>query len=123
MKVLVLEDNQDRINLFKQIFRNSNLLIVTNIDDFIREIRRDVFDRIYMDHDLGGGAFVPSENETTGYQAAKYMVEYDLQKEAEIIIHSMNPAGAEAMRNVLHKNEYNVQVIPFSELWSIMTLM
>ena len=58
------------------------------------------WDIVFLDHDLGGQVFVPSSHPNTGYAVAKYMEENSVEAK-QIIIHSMNPAGASNMKTVL----------------------
>jgi hypothetical protein len=63
---------------------------------------------LFLDHDLGGKDFVDSNEEETGYQVAKFILEKGIKYEV-CIIHSMNYAGAENMFRVLPKSRH----IPF----------
>jgi len=113
MKVLVLEDNPARISFFQSACKGDELHIATTMDGFADAVSSEVFDKMFLDHDLGGLTFVSSDSENSGYQAVKYMVEHGLQRNADIIVHSCNPAGAQNMVSLLQSMDYKVRAAPF----------
>jgi len=62
------------------------------------------FPIMFLDHDLGNKIWVDSNEENTGYQFIKWLIENDLQKNSLSYIHSMNPIGANKMLNLLLDN-------------------
>ena len=70
---------------------------------------------VFLDHDLGGEIYVDSDNDNTGYQFAKWLVENDKKiDQRTIVIHSMNPVGAENIQNILN----SANIIPFTYFFS-----
>lgn len=114
MKILILEDNQERIGKFKELFKNQELFI---FDSFNRElcdtVRKIDFDVMLLDHDLGNRIWVDSREENTGYQFIVWLIGNKLQKKSLIYIHSMNPIGANKMLNYLLDNDYDGIWIPY----------
>lgn len=116
MKILILEDNQERINKFKELFKNQEVFIYSNICDAIASCGLYKFDVLLLDHDLDGRIWVDSREDNTGYTFVKHLIMQNLQKEALIYIHSMNPIGANRMLNLLLDNGYDGIWIPFPQL-------
>jgi hypothetical protein len=79
-------------------------VVVRNYDEFVKTIlERGVPSIISFDHDLADAHYESQQHydeykEKTGYHCAKWFIDYciDNEKElpAEILIHSMNPAGS-----------------------------
>ena len=55
--------------------------------------------------------FIDSDEDNTGYQLAKYIADKNI--DAEIILHTLNPHGADRMQAVLP----NAQQIMFEDLF------
>lgn len=100
--VLVLEDDPERIKQFKKRLIGNTFQIVSDADAAILALTYNKWDVLFLDHDLGGETYVPSSNANTGYQVAKFLHDNPKYKPSEaIIIHSLNPGGAENMQAVL----------------------
>ncbi|MCK4924312.1 MAG: hypothetical protein KAS61_05015 [Spirochaetes bacterium] len=115
MRILILEDNKERIKIFRtHLGPKHELYFFDQVEEAKKALlSMGTFDRIYLDHDLDGRVFVDSDESNTGYQLAKYIA---LQKvNAEIIIHTLNPWGAARMKKVLPKSKRVV----FDELFDI----
>jgi hypothetical protein len=114
MKIFILEDNLERQEKFKQLFKNQELYISDNVKDTTNICLVQDFSVMFLDHDLGGRIWTDSSEENTGYQFVKWMAENQKQKNALIYIHSMNPIGANRMLNLLLDNGYDGIWIPFN---------
>jgi DNA-binding NarL/FixJ family response regulator len=94
MKVLILEDAEERIAQFKKNMGDGNLLVFTDRPkeaiDLLKEGKWDV---LFLDHDLSGKFFVPSGKDT-GYEVATFLEANEEFKPGTIVVHSMNPVGA-----------------------------
>lgn len=112
MRILVLEDNSIRIEKFKQLFKNQELFISDNVKEALNICLVQDFQVMFLDHDLGNAIWVDSNEENTGYQFIKKLIERQLQKNSLIYIHSMNPIGANKMLNLLLDNGYDGIWIP-----------
>lgn len=117
MKIFILEDNPLRIETFRHLCfttwgNNLNLFIATNVDE-AKDILKsnNNFDISFLDHDLGGDVYVPSEHENTGYQLAKFIQQEKIEI-STIIIHSHNPNGSKNIFDILT----NSTMIPFAYL-------
>lgn len=118
MKILILEDNPIRIEKFKELFRNQELFIFDNIKDAYEACLINEFKLFLLDHDLGNQIWVNSNEENTGYQFIKKIIENNLQKNSVYYIHSSNPIGANKMLNLLLDNNYDGIWYPY-HAWRI----
>lgn len=116
MKILILEDNLDRIEKFKQLFINQKLYIFDNAIEAFQSCFNTEYNVLFLDHDLGGKIWVDSNEENTGYEFVKLLVESGLQHKALIYIHSMNPVGSNNMLNYLKQFGYDGIWQPFNLL-------
>jgi len=124
--VLVLEDDFNRLRVFeKHLSKLLDTKIYYFLDardaiDFINSNPTIIIDEMYLDHDLGGEIFVDVNEENTGSYFVKFMKEKNI-KVKYVVIHSMNPAGVNNMRDILES--YNgvtnkLYTIPFNMLWN-----
>ena len=95
---------QDRLDWFttelSKHFKN-NLIVVTAKDVAgAKDALNMSYDLAFLDHDLGGRVFVPSEDPETGYAVAKYIRDNNISIN-KIVIHSLNYDGARHMQAVL----------------------
>jgi CheY-like chemotaxis protein len=114
--VLILEDREVRIIIFKKLLANHQCYFFDNVEDAIQHIKTyGMNDIMFLDHDLDDRVYVPSEEENTGYQFAKFLAEnsYHCKK---IVIHSQNAVGAENMYHALENVSKELYVIPFPQL-------
>jgi len=108
-KFLFLDDIRQPINAYYYTLNNiytRHWDVVTNYDEFIKYITNNgVPQLISFDHDLADEHYTPEPNikygefnEKTGYDCAKWLVNYCIDNELEfpkyVLIHSMNPAGS-----------------------------
>ncbi len=115
MKVFILEDDPTRIRLFREAGINHDLTITTTYEEAVSKFTDATdYDTIFLDHDLGGKQFVPSDGEEkTGYHFAKWLNENVKESKAIVTIHSYNPVGAEQMYKALRDDNWPVVKIPF----------
>jgi len=107
MKIFILEDNIYRIRGFKEKlakqYPDAELYFAEEINEAIALHEKEApFDKYYLDHDLGGKVMVSIAHLNTGSQFAKYLQSKGVDgTSAEIVIHSLNPVGAENIKNML----------------------
>jgi len=114
MKILILEDDEERIKFFKQYLAKEHIL------HFARHVweAENIFDKeqpfnvIFLDHDLGGRAFVDPAEEDTGSGFARFLKNKDLSK-TTVVTHTFNSEGARSIQSILK----NVMYIPVTELF------
>ena len=115
-KILILEDNTERIKLFKKNLIGHDVKTTEFVDECKQYLTEYKFDFIFLDHDLGGKTFVESGgSEPTGYDIASWIVT-DLKEEnypIAVLIHSLNPYGAQKMFDEIEKIDVFRGVTPF----------
>ena len=111
LNILVVEDDLNRIEIFKKKLRNHKMHFALTAPEAINALTKNEFDLIFLDHDLGGGAYEPSD-ENSGYGVAKFMEAEGTA--GDVIIHSLNPAGAANMHAALP----HAHRIPFMGLFN-----
>ena len=101
LKILILEDSYARIQTFKQRLKGHDLFFFDQVKDAKDALTLlGPFDVVFLDHDLDDKVFVDSADANTGYQLAKYIAEKGFKFD-QIILHSMNPAGVQNMKDIL----------------------
>jgi CheY-like chemotaxis protein len=111
IKILIVEDDKQRIRWFKENLIGNSLDIVETAASGIFLCETKKYDVIFLDHDLGGEIYVPSENENTGYQVSKAIAN-SINSKTPIIVHSHNLSGAKNIHDILK----HAELIPFSQL-------
>ena len=124
-KILILEDNPERIKWFSEQFINHMMVVVNEARMCMAILDKIKFDQIFLDHDLGGQVYVPHNDpiqmKNTGSYVAKNLW-HTQNHDTPVIIHSHNQYGAKNMYTALQRNRANtanVIVRPFSTDWSI----
>jgi len=109
MKILILEDDQERIKCFRDRFseiKKDDLSLITYIENAqicIDMLSRNKFDFLFLDHDLDGRVYVSTDEENTGSEVARWIernsdkLVSESGKKTRIIIHSYNEYGANYM--------------------------
>lgn len=110
-RLLFLDDVRYPIEVYhytkQDIFLRKDWHIVRNYDQFVNRIlEKGIPEIISFDHDLADEHYLKQDSneyiEKTGYDCAKWLVEYCLDHQTELpqfYCHSMNPIGKE---NILH---------------------
>jgi CheY-like chemotaxis protein len=96
MRILVLEDDGHRVNVFVDMLSQHDLTITENAHSAIDYLTEQVFDVIFLDHDLG-------ENNGSGSLVSSFLRTNPLNDNncAIIIIHSWNVSAVAAMKKDL----------------------
>lgn len=125
LKILILEDDKNRIVTFRDKLSRHTLVFVKTAADAIALIQGEAeagaaFDVIFLDHDLGGQTFVSTADENTGSEVVRWMITYSgVLQHPYVIIHSMNFPAAIAMEKALvYEDIAFVYRIPFTQLVS-----
>jgi len=111
MKILVLEDDQNRIEEFKKSFRSEHRVIYTDDAEMaINHLKENTFDILFLDHDLGGCVYVDTNEYQTGSTVAKWLSENKDRMPPRVILHTLNSYGATNMKSYIP----HAQIIPFA---------
>lgn len=121
LSVLVLEDDLNRVDIFKRkLGGRFDLCFVETAMDAIVAIQSEDFDVIFLDHDLGGEVYVSTEDTNTGSEVVRWMIAYHgalFTYNPYVIIHSLNTPAAEDMERKLKSADFPfVYRIPFTAL-------
>lgn len=115
MRVLILEDDQMRIDEFVLRLQKQIKNIVIDITDSstkaINFIKTNEYDVVFLDHDLGGLQNEWDE-EDCGMRVVDYIINKNIYK-SKYIIHSLNIPRANIMYNKLNDNNFIVEKRPF----------
>lgn len=113
MRVLILEDDPNRVSVFLRKLEGHEVDSVSTADAAIWMLQQNEYDMAFLDHDLGGKAHQQS-GPGTGYEVAKWIKDHPDRAPKQIVIHSCNPAGSQNMYCVLP----DARVIPFA--WDLL---
>ena len=125
MKIFILEDNQDRISLFREKLKGHDLTIAETAQEAINALgtnknamtRESHFDLIFLDHDLGGEEMVGTNGANTGSEVVRWMAQ-EMGSGPSIIVHSMNAPAALEMQEKLRDVGFYCHRVPFINLKS-----
>ncbi len=105
MHILVVDDEREIAGLDGAVYARAAAEAI----DLLRTA--DGLDELWLDHDLGGGG--------DGYAVASYLERRaqtgSLLPIKRVVIHSMNPVGAQRMRRALERF-YKVDIVPYASL-------
>ena len=76
-------------------------------------LKEHTFKHLFLDHDLGGEENVSTSEENSGSNVVDYMIKHTLQKDALIVIHSLNEPAAISMESKLNSNGFKAQRLNF----------
>lgn len=106
MKILILEDDMNRMKQFNERMDELNshttfdceMVHVETAKECIEQLESNKFDLILLDHDLGGKVFVNTNDINTGSEVARWMNKnFSKIKNTAIVTHTFNPAGAQSI--------------------------
>ena len=121
MKILILEDDENRVATFvKHLPIWLDVTYVTTAEAAIEHLSTEEFSVVFLDHDLGGEVYVDPSNPNTGSGVVRWMLEnVETVHDPDIIIHSMNTPAAQPMEKDLTDEYEFVWRIPFPPLGTI----
>lgn len=112
-RILIVEDDEGRCHWFRAQLLNYELDITCDVTEAICWLKERDYRMIFLDHDLA----TEPDDERTGYAVAQWLAAHPgYQREAKIIIHSLNYPGAERMLRVLQESGRQAEHIPFTTL-------
>lgn len=120
-RVLVVEDDEARCAWFRERLSGRRLDVTCDVGVAVRWLAERVYDAVLLDHDLAEEHYFTNEpdDERTGYAVARWLAEHpSSQRDALIIIHSLNYVGAGRMLAVLRDAGRDAEHIPFHYLQS-----
>jgi len=121
MRILILDDERVRHEHFSEVYRDHDVVHVETYSQFVHELERgSPWDLIHLDHDLGpGDSYLDGWGDMqffTGLHAAIRVCElHDHQLPIEVIVHSVNPLGAQYMMDDLRSRRIQVKWQPYTK--------
>jgi len=122
MRILILDDEQVRHDDLAVFYGGHEVTHTTTYNQFVRElVSGSPWDLIHLDHDLGpGDSYLDGWGNMqffTGQHAAIRVCElHDDQLPGEVIVHSVNPLGANYMVSDLKSRKVNVTWRPYTQM-------
>lgn len=118
-RILIVEDDAERCAWFSQKFSGRILDVTCDVTQAIGWLSERDYSMILLDHDLTEEHYFSNEldDERTGYAVAAWLAAHpDAQRDATILIHSLNYVGAARMLEALRDAGRDAEHIPFSYL-------
>jgi CheY-like chemotaxis protein len=115
-RVLVVEDDERRCLWFAERFEASRLDVTCDPRTAVAWLSERDYGTILLDHDLLQEHYFSDkpDDERTGYAVARWLAENPTaQRDAVIVIHSLNYAGANRMLATLRDAGRDAEHIPF----------
>jgi CheY-like chemotaxis protein len=114
MRILILEDTDQRIKKFREKLIGNEVTVCKRADECIKVLTTEpAFDYIFLDHDLSIEFTKPGKY--TGYEVASWIANNPDKCPRHVLIHSLNNVGAAAMMRKLGDANIRARYIPF--LW------
>jgi hypothetical protein len=116
MRIIFLDDDHQRWYKFQS--KIPQAVRAETAEQCIKLIKDSInIDWLFLDHDLGGEAYVNSSREDCGMEVVRYLCEQPRTKSInKIVVHSHNVLAAEEMFNKLLDAGYSVKLVPFYNL-------
>jgi len=119
VRVLIVEDDESRCAWFRERLRGRELDVTCDAAQALAWLGERDYAFILLDHDLLEEHYYSNaeDDERTGYAVAAWLAAHpDRQRDAEILIHSLNYAGARRMLDALVESGRRAEHIPFPYL-------
>ena len=122
MRILILDDEQVRHDDLTKFYSGHEVVNTTTYSEFVRELESgSPWDLIHLDHDLGpGDSYLDGWGNMqffTGQHAAIRVCElHDDQLPGEVIVHSVNPLGAQNMVSDLKSRKVKATWRPYTQM-------
>jgi CheY-like chemotaxis protein len=118
-RVLVVEDDEARCAWFRERLKGRRLDVTCDVPTAIRWLAERDYVAVLLDHDLAEEHYFNDrpDDERTGYAVARWLADHPAsQRDATIVIHSLNYVGASRMLEVLRAAGRDAEHIPFHYL-------
>jgi CheY-like chemotaxis protein len=118
-RVLLVEDDPARCAWFEQKLTGRAMDVTCDAGQAIEWLAAREYTVILLDHDLAEEHYFSDEHddERTGYAVAAWLAAHsDRQRDALIVIHSLNYAGADRMLQALREAGRDAEHVPFHYL-------
>jgi CheY-like chemotaxis protein len=118
-RILIVEDDESRCAWFRQKFAGREQDVTCDVRQAVEWLAERDYGVILLDHDLMDEHYFSNEpdDERTGYAVAAWLAAHpDSQRDALIIIHSLNYPGSQRMLDTLRDAGRDAEHMPFHYL-------
>ena len=118
-RILIVEDDAARCAWFRGRLSGRELDVTCDVATAVSWLAERDYEAILLDHDLADEHYFSDapDDERTGYAVARWLAGHpDRQRDALIVVHSLNYAGAQRMLEVLRDAGREAEHIPFPYL-------
>ena len=118
-RILIVEDDETRCAWFHQKFAGHEQDVTCDVAQAVQWLTEREYGVILLDHDLADEHYFSNEpdDERTGYAVAAWLAAHpDRQRDAMIVIHSLNYPGAQRMLETLRDAGRDAEHVPFHYL-------
>ena len=118
-RILIVEDDEARCAWFRERLAGSHLDVTCDVREAVRWLAERDYHALLLDHDLADEHYFSNEpdDERTGYAVARWLADNPTaQRDALIVVHSLNYTGARRMVEVLRDAGREAEHIPFHYL-------
>jgi CheY-like chemotaxis protein len=118
-RILIVEDDEGRCAWFRARLEGSVLDVTCDVREAVRWLAERDYRALLLDHDLADEHYFSDEpdDERTGYAVARWLADNPTrQRDALIVVHSLNYAGARRMVELLRDSGRDAEHVPFHHL-------
>ncbi|MCA1593583.1 MAG: response regulator [Acidobacteria bacterium] len=118
-RILIVEDDETRCAWFRARLAGRELDVTCDVPTAIAWLGEREYEAILLDHDLADEHYFSDahDDERTGYAVASWLAAHpDSQRDAMIVIHSLNYTGAQRMLDALQAAGRDAEHVPFHYL-------
>ncbi|HEX8722688.1 MAG TPA: cyclic-phosphate processing receiver domain-containing protein [Pyrinomonadaceae bacterium] len=118
-RILIVEDDETRCAWFRERLGAGRLDVTCDVPTAVRWLSERDYSAVLLDHDLAEEHYFTNEpdDERTGYAVARWLAENPTrQRDATILVHSLNYPGAQRMLAVLRAAGRDAEHVPFHYL-------
>jgi CheY-like chemotaxis protein len=118
-RVLIVEDDEARCAWFRERLKGRRLDVTCDVPTALAWLAERDYEAVLLDHDLADEHYFSNapDDERTGYAVARWLADNpSSQRDALIVIHSLNYTGARRMLEALRDAGRDAEHIPFHYL-------
>jgi CheY-like chemotaxis protein len=119
MRILIVEDDPTRCDWFQRRLAGAEIDVTCDVREAVAWLAERDYAAVLLDHDLAEEHYFSNEpdDERTGYAVALWLAQNpDRQREATVIVHSLNYPGAARMVETLRAAGRDAEHVPFHYL-------
>ncbi|HST53427.1 MAG TPA: cyclic-phosphate processing receiver domain-containing protein [Pyrinomonadaceae bacterium] len=120
-RILIVEDDEARCSWFRQRLNGRALDVTCDVRVAIEWLATREYEAVLLDHDLADEHYFSNtpDDERTGYAVARWLADNPTrQRDALVIVHSLNYEGAHRMVNAMRDAGRDAEHVPFNYLQS-----